>query len=80
MRRTNVLFWSLLAAMASFIGQGTAASAATITWGTATNTTAATDISTTGTVVQALNYGPTSTGTITVNGVTFDNDDGIFID
>jgi hypothetical protein len=45
--------------------------AALITWGPATTISGASDVSTAGTTYQAINFGPTGTPPVTVNGVTF---------
>ena len=62
---TTRILTSALAALAA----SSVANAATITWGTATNVTADTDVSTLGTLVQAFNMGLSTSETI--NGVNF---------
>ena len=59
-----------LAAVAC-IGLAGAASASTVTWGSAANIAGATDVSTVGTLVVANEFGGTSPTAQTVNGVTF---------
>ena len=49
--------------------------AATINWGTPVDVSAASDVITEGTLVEAVNAGSTSLGSLTVNGVTFTSDD-----
>lgn len=51
--------------------------AGVITWGGAQNSASAVDVLTTGTLVEAVNGSPSSTGTTTVNGVGFSNSNTI---
>jgi len=65
---------SLLAAVLvslTALGAALTTQAATITWGAAQNITGDTDVSTTGTLVDAFNIGPTATPATVVNGVNF---------
>jgi len=50
---------------------GMSATAATITWGAAQNISGDSDVSTTGTLLYAYNFGPTTVASTTINGVTF---------
>ena len=59
---------------AGILGATIASQAAVITWGTATAISNVSDISTTGTLVEAINLNDGTAGTVVVNGVTFTND------
>ena len=68
--------WTYVAAGALILGSSVA-SAGPITWGPSQNTASPFDVSTSGTSVEAVNASTQSSGTVTINGVTFDNRDDL---
>lgn len=73
---TAVLLYSVTIAGASGLLSATQSHAASITWGPATDSAAATDVSTNGTLVEAINA-TNAGGTVDINGVTFTNTDSL---
>ena len=63
---------SLIAA--GILGTALASQGAVITWGAATAVSTGSDISTTGTLVEAINLNDGDPGSVTANGVIFTND------